>query len=184
MLLVVAILAPRFGSSQESHRESWNAYYPLAKGNSWKYTVVIDTADKSQQFVVWKVLNISANSKGTVFAIWPTPVQSDDEGMQLQFTHDGLKELSNDFYLLKFPLLKGFNWNAEGHQRVFTVVSEGEPCTVGKKKFTKCAVIQDDDHEAKLRTLTTYAFGVGPVRYEYWRLKGDEAQTPATQLWK
>ena len=171
--------APMFGKSQEHHPKFWEGYYPLSKGNTWEYAITNKTAEKLRQ--TWKVVNLSSTSRGPVFAVWPTPAESDDDGMQLQFTREGLKELGNDFYILRFPLLKGSSWGVDRHQRVFTVVSEGEPCAVGKYKFSECAVIQDDDREARLRTVTTYAFGAGPVRYEYFRLKGGQADNQPTQ---
>jgi hypothetical protein len=179
--LAMWLLAPTLGSPPQRQGKSWNLYYPLAKDNTWRYTLIHKNANKPQEFVTWRVLNSSSNSQGTVFAVWPIPAESDDEGMQLQFTHEGLKEVGNDFYVLRFPLNKGANWSSNSHGRVFTVLSEGEPCAVGTHKFSECTVIQDDDHGAKLRTLTTYAFGVGPVRYEYHGLEGGGAENQATQ---
>ena len=179
--LAMSLIATTLGSPQQRQGKLWNLYYPLAKNNTWRYTLTHESANKTQEFVTWKVLNLSSNSKGTVFAVWPTPTDSDDDGMQLQFTDEGLKELSNDFYVLRFPIAKGSTWSADRHNRVFTVLSEGEPCTIGKHSFRECAVIQDDDHEAKLRTTTTYAFGAGPVRYEYRRLQDGQAQSQVTQ---
>jgi hypothetical protein len=68
--------------------------------------------------------------------------------MQLQITPDGGLELSADFYILQFPVKKGENWKLKEHERLFSVLSEGGPCTVGKFSFQKCAVVQDDDKEA------------------------------------
>jgi hypothetical protein len=178
--LVLLLLVLAFGSPQDRHAKSWSNYYPLSINNTWKYILTDNTAKKTSQFVTWRVLNLSKSSEGIVFAVWPIPSQSDDDGMQLQMTHEGLKELGNDFYLLRFPLTKGSNWSTDRRERVFTVLSEGDPCAVGKHEFNECAVIQDDDREAKL-TLTTYALGVGPVRFEYRRLDGSEAGTQAAQ---
>jgi len=179
--LLMSLLAPNFGNSQEPPSRSWSGYYPLSRDNIWKYVLTSKTAKNPPQFVTWRVLNLSSNSKGPVFAVWPTPAESDDDGMQLQFTHEGLKELGNDFYVLRFPLTKGSTWSVEHHERVFTVLREGEPCAVGKFNFSECLVIQDEDREARLRTITTYAFGTGPVRYEYCRLDGAQAESQATQ---
>jgi hypothetical protein len=179
--LAMPLLASTLGSPQQRQGKSWNLYYPLAKDNTWRYALIHESANKPQEFVTWRVLNLSSNSQGIVFGVWPTPADSDDDGMQLQFTEKGLKELTNDFYVLRFPLARGSTWSADRHNRVFTVLSEGEPCTIGKHSFTECAVIQDDDHEAKLRTTTTYAFGVGPVRYEYRRLEDGAAASQVTQ---
>jgi hypothetical protein len=64
------------------------------------------------------------------------------------------------------------------------VLSEGERCAVGKFKFQSCAVVRDDDPETRLRTITTYAFGVGPVQYEYYKLLADGYATEAMQVLK
>jgi hypothetical protein len=103
--------------------------------------------------------------------------------MNLQFTPEGLRELGDDFFVLRFPLSKGRTWSVSRHnkERVFVVVSEGEQCAVGQLKFNACVVVRDDDQEAKLRTVTTYAFGVGPVRYEYYKMVGGRFATETTQ---
>jgi len=160
---------------------SWAGYYPLATGNSWTYSV----SDKSKaRPVVWKVLNVKTDASGPVFAVWPTPSDSDDSGMQLQFTSEGLRELGDDFFVLRFPLTKGKTWSVSRHgqDRVFVVVSEGERCAIGKLKFKACAVVRDDDPAAKLRTVTTYALGVGPVRYEYYKMVRDGFAKDETQV--
>src|SRR5258708_24470690 len=89
--------------------------------------------------------------------------------------------MNNYFFVFKFPLVKGTKWGANGRDREFTVVSEGEHCMVGKFKFDVCAVVQDDDRNAKLRTVTTYAYGIGPVRYEYHRMADETFESPVTQ---
>jgi hypothetical protein len=113
-----------------------------------------------------------------------TPSDSDDSGMQLQFTSEGLRELGDDFFVLRFPLTKGKTWSVSRHgqDRVFVVVSEGERCAIGKLKFKACAVVRDDDPAAKLRTVTTYALGVGPVRYEYYKMVRDGFAKDETQV--
>lgn len=39
---------------------------------------------KEHEIVVWKVLNLSADSEGPIFAVWRVPTEADDTGMQLQ----------------------------------------------------------------------------------------------------
>jgi len=154
----------------------------LAKGNSWTYSVIGESGEREPKPVVWKVLNVSSDTKGQTFAVWQIPADADDTGMQLQFTKEGLRELSGDFFLLRFPLDKDSTWQLIAHDRVFSVLSEGERCAIGKLTFNSCAVIRDDDREAKLRTLTTYAFGVGPVRYEYHKMVHGDFERDATQI--
>ena len=170
------LLAPTFSRPQELTKR-WADYYPLAKGNSWTYSV---TGKSKARTVVWKVVNVQANASGPIFAVWPTPLPADDSGMNLQFSPEGLRELSDDFFVLRFPLKKGSTWSNE-QDREFVVVSEGQQCVVGKLNFRMCAVVRDDDKTAKLRTMTTYAYGVGPVRYEYYKLVSGGFASEATQ---
>jgi hypothetical protein len=167
--------------SQEQQEKRWAEYYPLAVGNVWKYSITKENGTQRVRYVVWKVINSSGDPASPIFAVWPTPADSDDTGMQLQFSREGIRELSGDFFVLKFPLQKGNKWSVSGHDRVFVVVSEGEPCLGGNRKFDVCAVVQDDDHKAKLRIITTYAYGVGPVSYEYYKMVGTEFEPKATQ---
>ena len=161
LLFLPGILSP-----QENQSRSGMKYYPLAVGNTWQYSVISDGKGSDMS---WRVVNKTTNAAGTVFAVWPSPAQVDDQGMQLQINPDGLLELSANFYILQFPVGAGENWKLKDHERLFSVLSEGGPCTVGKFSFHKCAVVQDDDKEANLRTVTTYAYHVGPVRYEYYK---------------
>jgi len=181
ILLMVWSIALSSAYSEEQSDKFWAKYYPLAIGNSWKYSVIGQSGKTEPQYVVWKVANSSANSAGPIFAVWQTPSDADDTGMQLQFTTEGLRELSGGFFLLRFPLKKGGTWSGPGQERVFTVVNEGERCTVGKLNFDVCAVVQDDDREAKLRTITTCGLGIGPVRYEYHKLVDGAVQPEMTQ---
>jgi len=166
--------------AQENQSRSEMRYYPLAVGNTWHYSVIPKGKDS---ITSWRVVNKTSTASGTVFAVWPSPVEADDEGMQLQITTNGLLELSANFYVLQFPIKKGDNWKLKEHERLFSVLSEGDPCTVGKFSFHKCAVVQDDDMEANLRTVTTYAYDVGPVSYEYYKwVSGSFERQPSQTL--
>src|SRR5258708_2108044 len=182
-LFVTVFLVPIPCCAQELRSKPSAGYYPLAIGNSWTYSV--NGKSKVHQ-VVWKVLNAKADASGLVFAVWPIPLETDDSGMQLQFSAERLRELSGDFFVLRFPLTTGKTWsvNRSGPDRVFVVLGEGKPCAVGKPKFNACAVVRDDDPAAKLRTVTTYALGVGPVQYEYFNLSSNESAMKATQVVK
>jgi hypothetical protein len=181
VICLVILLAPVFCYPQEAPVKSWDNYYPLANGNSWTYSATGKPGGKS---VVWKVLNVKAAPSGQVFAVWPTWSVSDDSGMNLQLTPEGLRELNDDFFVLRFPLSKGRTWSVSRHnkERVFVVIREGEQCAVGQLKFDTCAVVRDDDQDAKLRTVTTYALGVGPVRYEYYKMVGGSFASETTQV--
>jgi len=167
--------------AQENQVPSGMRYYPLAVGNTWQYSVL---SEGKVSTASWKVVNKTSNAAGAVFGVWPFPAEADDEGMQLQVTPDGLLELSANFYLFQFPMRKGGSWKPKGHERQFSLLSEGDPCTVGKFTFQMCAVVQDDDKEANLRTVTTYAYDVGPVRYEYYKWVNESFEKEPTQTLK
>ena len=175
------LFSPQALFAQENQSASGMRYYPLAVGNTWQYSVISEGKGSKTS---WRVVNKTSNAAGTVFAVWPSPAEADDEGMQLQITPDGLLELSANFYVLRFPIKKGENWKPKEHDRQFSVLSEGDPCTVGKFAFHRCAVVQDDDKEANLRTVTTYAYDVGPVRYEYYKRGSTRFEGGATQTLK
>jgi hypothetical protein len=181
LICLTLMVAPLHSHAQEMRQRSWARYYPLAMGNSWTYSV---SGNSETHRTVWKVTNVKRDASGPVFAVWPTPSHTDDEGMQLQFTPEGLRESSDGFFVLRFPIIKGKTWSGSGHDqnRVFVVLSEGERCAVGKFKFQSCSVVRDDDPETKLRTVTTYAFGVGPVQYEYYKLLAEGYATEAIQV--
>jgi len=181
LISLTMLAAPHYSHTQEVQNKSWVGYYPLAMGNAWTYRV---SGNSETRPTVWRVINVKPDASGPVFAVWPTPSNSDDEGMNLQFTSEGLHESNYDFFVLRFPITKGNTWSVSRHdqKRVFLVLSEGERCAVGKFKFQSCAVVRDDDPEVKLRIVTTYALGVGPVQYEYYKLLRDGAATEATQV--
>lgn len=183
LLFVTVFLISIPCCAQELRSKSSAGYYPLAIGNSWTYSV---SGKSKVHQVVWKVLNAKADASGLVFAVWPTPLETDDSGMQLQFSAEGLRELNEDFLVLRFPLTTGETWSISRHgqDRVFVVLGEGKSCVVGKLKFKACAVVRDDDPEAKLRTITTYALGVGPVQYEYFNLSPNGSAIEPTQVLK
>jgi len=182
-LMPMLLLSLGIGFAQENRSRFWMRYYPLAVGNAWQYSVTSESKGTKEESVTWKVVNETNNAAGPVFAVWPTPVEADDEGMQLQATPDGLLELTSNFYILRFPVKKGDSWKVNGqHDRILSVISEGKSCAVGELTFSRCAVVRDDDREAKLRTITTYAFGVGPVRYEYHKLVLEDFEAHASQI--
>jgi hypothetical protein len=143
LICLTLLVTPLYSYAQEVRNKSWAGYYPLAMGDSWTYSV---SGNSETRPTVWKVINVKPDASGRVFAVWPAPSNSDDEGMQLQFTSEGLHESSDDFFVLRFPIIKGKTWNVSRHDqnRVLVVLSEGERCAVGKLKFQSCAVVRDD----------------------------------------
>jgi hypothetical protein len=144
-------------------------YYPLAKGNSWKYEV--HNSGKSKNSTVeWRVTGSDKTKEGIVFQVWPFPSQSDDEAMSLLISNQGVVETSRNTLILKYPATAGDSWatNKPTH-RVFRVISAGHPCHVGVIESDDCLVVEDQDDALKFRTVTTYAKGIGPVLYVYYK---------------
>jgi hypothetical protein len=104
LICVTLLVAPLYSYALEAPSKSWVRYYPLAMGNSWTYSV---GGSSQARPTVWKVINVKPDASGPVFAVWPTPPHTDDEGMQLQFTPEGLRESSEGFFVLRFPIIKG-----------------------------------------------------------------------------
>jgi hypothetical protein len=156
-------------------------YYPLAKGSRWTYRVSKIGSPK-WTIVTWKITQSTGDARGTAFQVWPTPMQSDDEAMELLDTSDGVKLLNDNRFLLKNPVRPGDNWKVEYESALlgkkvshsFTVVSVAAPCRVGNFRFSDCAIIEENDEGLNLRTLTTYARGIGPVEYRYHRLDASD----------
>ena len=178
-VLLALVLAPTCFSHFADNATAWRGYYPLAVGNTWEYSGST-LKGRAKGNIIGRVVNKTSNRNGEIFAVWPAHRETDDEGMQLQFTNRGLVEVTGDYYLLEFPIVKANRWEA-GPTRSFYVINEGNPCASGKQSFKRCAVIQDDDSELGLRTITTYAFGIGPVKYEYFAVNGREAEARPKQ---
>jgi hypothetical protein len=145
-------------------------YYPLALGNVWTYRVRRISPKAGDSVVEWRVTHADRN----VYQVWPRPMQSDDEAMELAVTPDGIKEISSGTLILKFPVRAGDTW-AVGQQkngasmRTFRVLSADQPCSVDSLNVPDCVVIEDEVSAAGLKTVTTYAPDVGPVLYRYYQ---------------
>ena len=162
-------------------------YYPLSVGNTWTYVVQPDPQSKEPSIVKWKVTGISKTRSGqVVYQVWPTPMQVDDEAMQLEMRHSGLVESDTGGIVLPSPLKPGDEWtrtdraNRRTPIRSYRVRSAGLPCMVGSRQFADCAVVEDTDQQTRMRTVTTYAKGIGPIEYRYFSLQ-DEARQQAVQ---
>jgi hypothetical protein len=172
MILLAAnfspLVAQQVGST--ASLDNYSEYYPLAPGNTWNYRV-FQRGKKTTKRVTWRVERATWKHGNNIFVLRPTPMNADDEVMQLQITPEGLKEVTDDFYLIKFPVQSGTKWTAEELGREFKMLGLRETCEVGRFHFTDCLVVVDDDQQLGLRTVTTYARKVGPVKYEYYSLK-------------
>lgn len=157
----------------------WSAYYPLAVGNTWIYSVHVAGRQKSGT-IRWQVTQAFVEDEKTVYLISPRPTEVDDGYMELSPGIRGVEDVRQGIFLLKFPITAGEQWS---HQRqsvrknhkvshIFKVQSAGKPCAAGKFTFSDCVVVEDSDEELDLKTVTTYARDVGPISYKYWKHDG------------
>ena len=166
-LLVVVMALPPFCKAQTAKPPDAR-YYPLALGNVWTYRVHRTSAKTKDTTVEWRVTHADQT-----YQVWPKPMQSDDEAMDLAVTQDGMKEVSSNTFIIKFPIKTGERWSAGraevGHQpRVFRVLSVKAPCSVGSMKISDCVTIEDASANG-LKIVTTYGRDVGPVLYRYYQ---------------
>jgi hypothetical protein len=154
--------------AQEGHPALAEQYYPLAQGNSWKYKV-IDVLKEKSSAVEWRVTKADKTKEGTVYQIWPTPSDSDDEAMRLLISPQGIVESSSGDLILKFPAITGARWEStKVTHRAFHILSAGQACHAGSIASDDCLAIEDQSDSLRFRTITTYAKGIGPIRYEYY----------------
>jgi hypothetical protein len=177
LLVAVAVL---LAQKPPSH-----PYYPLAAGNSWQYTVHPAARGKRDSKIVWRVTKIDpANSGRVIYQVWPTPMQADDEAMQLTVSELGLEDVSSRTLVLKSTLSSGEHWLGAANSRTrqsrqsFKVTSVGRLCSAGSIRFQDCVVVEELDPGTQMRTVTTYARGVGPVEYRYFRLRPNASEEP------
>lgn len=177
-LFAAAILLSAGPLILNAQKPSGHPYYPLALGNTWRYFVRQSGRGGRESKVVWRVTKMdTAKSGRVIYQVWPTPMQADDEAMQLTISDSGLEEVSTRMLVLRLALSSGDQWSARnGSQKgqanqAFKVISVGQPCWADSTYFLDCAVVEELDPSAKMRTVTTYAKGVGPVEYRYFRMK-------------
>jgi hypothetical protein len=170
--ILLLALAPHCSvTGQSTSVDPIRLYYPLAKGSSWKFQV--KRPGQRTASVEWRVTDVQDTQTGPVYQVWPFPSQADDEAMRLRFSKQVLEEASTGTILLRFPTFIGDSWsNSKPNQRTFRVVTAGKPCQTVTIKSEDCIVIEDEDAALSFRTQTTYAKGVGPIRYVYYSKKG------------
>jgi hypothetical protein len=169
-LLFLAALLPLFCTGQTAV-PAGSRYYPLALGNIWTYRIHHVSPKGKDSKVEWRVTHA-----GETYQVWPKPTQSDDEAMELAVTPEGIREISSNVLLLKFPIKTGETWSGEGESgnksRTFRVLTANKPCSVGGLNISDCVTIEDEDATATgLKTVTTYGRDIGPVQYVYYRKK-------------
>ena len=67
--------------------------------------------------------------------------------------------------------------------RRFHALSVGLSCRVGRIASADCITVEDRDERIHLRTVTTYARGIGPIRYvnfQYSEDRGSKTKSAQT----
>jgi hypothetical protein len=180
-LLLLLALSVTSALSQSAHPADNSGYYPLAKGNSWTYQVR-NASTSRVSTVEWRVTSADKTKEGIVYQVWPTPADSDDEAMTLQVSPSGLQEVSSGVLIPKLPIAAGDSWTSAdpAHHRRFKILLAGQPCHSGIIESGDCISVQDDDDRLRFRTVTTYARGIGPIRYEYFEKDGKSGRPSQT----
>ena len=183
LVLPLMLAGACVGVAQEACSQQGSQYYPLAKGNRWTYRVrALGKAGAST--VEWRVTSKKGSQEGEVYQVWPSPMESDDEAMVLLASTTGIEETTARLLILKSHIADGETWisakTSWSAPHKFHILSAHEPCRVGPVASDDCVRVEDEDNDLHRRTVTTYAKGVGPVRYEYFR--GASPGRPPVQL--
>lgn len=186
LCLVVFIVCCSGMAACQDVRAREGSYFPLSVGNSWTYSL-LSHSHAATKTTKWRVTQREVVHRTPVFHLWQTPAQ-DDEPLSLSEVETGIVEAGTERFLLKNPLRTGDRWIAKsqnlrfpGKSDEFEVTSAGKACFVGKHSFKDCATIREVDEANNVASLTTYARGVGPVKYVYFRgLHSEEVDTTLT----
>ena len=160
-------------ASQASH-PSKESYFPLSVGNSWVYSFRGDSG-LATKTVEWKITQRELVRGSAVFHLWQTPPQG-DEPLSLSELETGIAEAGTERFVLKNGLHTGDRWSvksrslrAPGKLDAFEALSVGKVCFDGRRSFEDCAIVREIDEANDVASLTTYARGVGPVKYVYFK---------------
>jgi|GEM_PF-2577207 len=178
-----------FRASHNSAQKE-NSYFPLSVGNWWVYTLE-GHSKKAGKTIKWSITQKEVVHGTPVYHVWQTPAQ-DDEPLSLNEVDGCITETDTKRILLKNDLHTGDRWNtlsrsprSPGKLDAFEVVSAGKACAVGERRFDDCAAIREIDEANNVASLTTYARGVGPGKYAYFKgLHSEEVDTTlAIKTW-
>jgi hypothetical protein len=131
------------------------AYYPLAPGWKWAYTI---ERGEDRMLATYAVLERIAET-----AI----VKAGEERLTYVVMPDGVARregLNVGDYLLKSPVRAGASWPIAGGEA--RVVSVGRTLTVPGGTFPACATVEENRSNPQRVVRTVYAAGVGPVMLE------------------
>jgi len=153
---------------EEAGSDHRSEYYPLATGNLWTYRVQTGRNGRSST-VEWRVTSTAMCEQGMAYEVWPTPSDDDDDVMLLHESAEGVEEIDDDDLILKSSVTTGERWTSgDTPPREFRIVSAGQPCKAGPVRSHDCVTVEEQDNAIRLRIMTTYAKGIGPIRYEYF----------------
>lgn len=193
MIPFVVCLAATTGSQnspEDSEKES--AYFPLSVGNWWVYTFG-GHSKMAGKTLKWRVTDRENRGSSFIYYLSSAPSLGEDEPFLLSPVGNGIVEAGSERFLLKYPLKAGAQWEVRlsgprfvGKLDSFQVVSDAKACKAGGHSFDHCVVIREADEVAGFVTMTTYARGVGPVKYVYFKgLHSKEIDTTLTiKSWK
>ncbi len=160
--------------TQPPNTEKGSAYFPLSVGNQWQY-VLAGPSKSAASSIKWSVRQRELVHGVTVYHLWLKPPKG-DEPLNLAEVQGGILEFDSDRFVLKSPLYKGEQWRstsrslrANSKSDALEVISAGKTCSVGEHAFADCATVQEVDEANDITSLTTYARGVGPVKYVYFK---------------
>jgi hypothetical protein len=184
--LALSVVAAVASQSVHPTSENGSEYFPLSVGNTWRYALE-EHSRPAGKTITWRVMQKEVDHGVLVYHLWPTPAQGDDT-LDLCVVHGGVVEWSSERFVLKNPLRTGDRWSdvtndarVQGKLDAFEVMSAGNSCSVGGHSFDDCATIREDDDANSVTLVTTYARGVGPVRYVYFKaLHSKEVDTVLT----
>lgn len=144
-------------------------YYPLKKGSYWRYQIEPVPTD-GPRVVTWRVVAVEEVAGQKRFSLAPDPRGADDEIMSIEVT-DGAVVDQFAGIVFRIPPVAGDQWFAFPQKQLGLrrVVSVGIPCTAGRLSSRECFAVEGTDEALKLRWVTWYGRGIGPMRIQYFR---------------
>lgn len=189
-LLVIFLAGTVMSKGIPAGAPTGTSYYPLAVGNWWVY-VFGGHSKMVGKTIKWIVNQKEVLHEAPAYYLSSIPALGEDEPYILSPVTGGIVEADTERFLFKYPLKTGARWSARAvgsaeKADAFEVVSVGRPCSAGVRSFNDCATIREVNEAIDFVTMVTYARGVGPVKYVYFKgLHSKEIDTTLTiSSWK
>ena len=174
IVLLGCIAGTALSQTQPSNTKNGSSYFPLSVGNQWQY-ISVRSSTNAASSIKWSVTQRELVHGVPVYHLWLTPPEG-DEPLNLAEVEGGILEDNTDRFVLKNPLHEGQQWRSTSHSLransksdTSKVISAGKACSVGERTFDDCAIVREVDEANDIASLTTYARGVGPVKYVYFK---------------